>query len=39
VYLSGSSGAWTLMRGSIGGPAVALASPAGDFVAFDLAHK
>jgi Tol biopolymer transport system component len=39
VYLSGSSGAWTLMRGSIGGPAVALASPAGDFVAFDLAYK
>ncbi len=39
VYLSGSSGAWTLMRGSIGGPAVALASPAGDFVAYDLAYR
>jgi len=36
VYLSGSSGAWTLMRGSIGAPSVALASPAGEFVAFDL---
>lgn len=39
VYLSGSAGAWTLMRGSIGGPAVALASPAGDFVAYDLTYR
>jgi Tol biopolymer transport system component len=39
VYLSGSSGAWTLMRGSIGGPSVALASPAGEFVAFDLVYR
>lgn len=38
VYLSGSAGAWTLMRGSIGSPAVALASPAGDFVAYALAY-
>ena len=38
VYLSGSAGAWTLMRGSIGGPAVAMASPAGEFVAYDLAY-
>jgi hypothetical protein len=39
VYLSGSTGAWTLMRGSIGGPAVSLASPAGEFVAYDLAPR
>jgi hypothetical protein len=39
VYLSGSAGAWTLMRGSIGGPAVALASPAGDFVSYDLVYR
>lgn len=39
VYLSGSSGAWTLMRGSIGGPAVALASPTGEFIAFDLVYR
>jgi hypothetical protein len=39
AYLSGSSGAWTLMRGSIGGPAVALASPAGEFVAYDLVYR
>jgi len=39
VYLSGSTGAWTLMRGSIGGPAAALASPAGEFVAFDLVYR
>jgi hypothetical protein len=38
VYLSGSTGAWTLMRGSIGGPSVALASPAGEFIAFDLTY-
>jgi hypothetical protein len=39
VYLSGSAGAWTLMRGSISGPAVALASPAGEFVAYDLVYR
>ena len=39
VYLSGSTGAWTLMRGSIGGPPVALASPAGEFVAFDVVYR
>lgn len=39
AYLSGSSGAWTLMRGSIGGPAVALASPGGEFVAYDLVYR
>jgi hypothetical protein len=38
IYLSGSSGAWTVMRGSIGGPSFALASPAGDFVAYDAAY-
>jgi hypothetical protein len=39
VYLSGSLSAWTLMRASIGGPAVALASPAGEFVAYDLVYR
>lgn len=39
VYLSGSSGAWTLMRGSIGGPTVSLASPAGEFIAFDVINR
>lgn len=38
VYLSGSAGAWTLMRGTVGSPPVAIASPVGDFVAFDLAY-
>jgi hypothetical protein len=38
IYLSGSSGAWTVMRGSTGGPSFALASPAGDFVAYDAAY-
>jgi len=38
IYLSGSSGAWTVMRGSIGGPSFALASPAGDFIAYDAAY-
>lgn len=35
VLLSGGQGSWTLARGSIGGPLVPLASPTGDFVAFD----
>jgi hypothetical protein len=39
VYLSGTAGAWTLMRGSIGSPAVALASPSGDFVSYDLTYR
>ena len=38
VYLSGSAGAWTVMRGTLGGPPVAIASPAGDFVAYDAAY-
>jgi len=38
VYTSGHAGAWTLMRGSVGGPSVAIASPAGDFVDYDTAY-
>lgn len=36
LYLSGSSGAWTLQRGEIGGAPVPLASPAGDSIAYDF---
>ena len=36
LYLSGSFGSWTLNRGEIGAAPVPLASPAGDFVAFDF---
>jgi hypothetical protein len=38
VYTSGHAGAWMLMRGSVGAPAVAIASPAGDFVDYDTAY-
>ena len=38
VYTSGRAGAWTLMRGSVGAPSVAIASPAGDFVDYDTAY-
>jgi hypothetical protein len=38
IYLSGGSGAWSVMRGTLGGPPVAIASPAGDFVAYDVAY-
>ncbi|MDX1600870.1 MAG: hypothetical protein R3191_05090, partial [Anaerolineales bacterium] len=37
LYLSGSRGAWTLRLGSLGGPPVDLASPAGDFIPYDFA--
>ncbi len=36
LYLSGSAGAWTLSRGSIGGGSIALAPLAGDFPSFDF---
>lgn len=39
VYLSGSSGAWTLMRGGIGVPSMPLASPAGSFISYDFAYR
>jgi hypothetical protein len=35
LYLSGSSGAWTLNRGSLGAATVPLVSPAGAMVQFD----
>lgn len=38
VYASGRAGAWTLMRGAVGAPAAAIASPAGDFVDYDTAY-
>ena len=34
--LSGGMGAWTLMRGQIGGSLTALVSPAGDFISYDF---
>lgn len=36
LYLSGSFGAWTLQRGEIGAAPVPLASPAGDFIAYEF---
>lgn len=36
LYLAGGMEAWTLTRGTIGGATTALASPAGDFVAYDF---
>lgn len=36
LYLSGSFGAWSLVRGAIAGPTTTLASPAGDFTSFDV---
>lgn len=36
LYLAGSMGAWTLTRGTIGGPTVPLATPAGDFISYDF---
>lgn len=37
LYLSGSRGAWTLRLGSLSGPPVNLAAPAGDFISYDFA--
>jgi hypothetical protein len=36
LFLSGSAGAWTLQRGTLGAGAVPLVSPAGQFVQFDF---
>jgi hypothetical protein len=36
LYLTGSYGSWSLVRGGIGGASTTLVSPAGDFVAFDV---
>ncbi len=35
LFLSGSFGDWTLMRGELGAAPVPLVSPAGDFIAYD----
>ena len=37
LYLSGSPGSWSIMLGGLVEPARPLASPAGDFVSFDVA--
>jgi hypothetical protein len=39
VYLSGTMGAWTLQRSGLTGSSIPLASPAGDFVAFDVIYR
>jgi hypothetical protein len=39
LYLTGSYGSWTLKLGTLGGADTTLASPAGDFVAYDFAPK
>ncbi len=39
LVISGGEGSWTLSRGSIGGPVVPLATPAGDFVAYDISLR
>ncbi len=36
LYTSGSFGSWTLQRGEIGAAPVLLASPTGDFIAYDF---
>jgi Tol biopolymer transport system component len=36
LYLSGSAGSWTLMRGELGAGDSPLVSPVGDFIAFDV---
>jgi hypothetical protein len=36
LYLSGSYGAWSLVRGGIGAASTTLVSPAGDFTSFDV---
>jgi hypothetical protein len=36
VYLSGTYGAWTLVRGELGAGDTALVSPSGEFVAYDF---
>jgi hypothetical protein len=39
LYLSGSIGAWTLMKGRIGAAPISIATPAGDFVAYDFTRS
>jgi len=36
ICLSGNYGAWTLMRGEIGGGLTPIVSPTGDFVSYDF---
>jgi hypothetical protein len=36
LFLTGSIGSWTLLKGSIGMAPVPLATPAGDFISFDF---
>jgi len=39
IYLSGAMGAWTIHRGGLGLAPIPLASPAGDFIAYDFAYR
>lgn len=39
VFLSGAMGGWTIQRGGSGLPSTPLASPAGDFVDYDVAYR
>jgi hypothetical protein len=36
LYLSGSLGSWTLLKGRLGAPPISLATPSGDFIAYDF---
>jgi len=38
LYLTGARGSWTLTLADLAGSATPLASPSGDFVAFDFAE-
>jgi Tol biopolymer transport system component len=39
LYLSGSMGTWTLMKGSIGTAPISLATPVGDFISYDFTRS
>jgi hypothetical protein len=39
LYLSGSMGAWTLMKGSIGTAPTSLVTPVGDFISYDFTRS
>jgi hypothetical protein len=39
LYLSGSMGAWTLMKGSIGAAPISLITPVGDFISYDFTRS
>jgi hypothetical protein len=39
LYLSGSIGTWTLMKGSIGTAPINLATPTGDFISYDFTRS